>query len=130
MYVVNLFVCFMARSWSSGARNEYFYYHQQHRWSHPFLSPRSGFLHPPLRTELTRTLLPMLPDVKAWGFDSAGRRSPVSSRLCLLGGWLVGTLSSLCMLNLEIIVFYLHCFCCRCMETPFNFVLSYCLHTG
>jgi hypothetical protein len=49
----------------------------------------------------------MSPEAKAWGFDSAGRRSAVSSAvgLCLFGGWLVGTLSLLYMLNLEIIVF-------------------------
>ena len=115
------------RCWSSSASNEYFY--RRHRWPHQFLSTRSGFLHPPLHAELTRTLDPISPEVKAWGFDSTGRRSPVSSRLCLLGGWLVGKFSLLCVLNLEIIVFYLRCLCCRWMGTPFNFVLSNPLHT-
>lgn len=88
-YLMNLSLRFYFRRWSSGASNEYFYHHR--RQPHQFLSARSGFLHPPLHAELTRTLHPMSPEVKAWGFDSAGRRSPVSSRLCLLGGWLVGT---------------------------------------
>lgn len=65
-----------------------------------------------LHAELTRTWLPMSPEAKAWGTDSAGRKSVVSSRF-VLARWLAGWNFLLCTLNLEIIVLYLHCLCCK-----------------